>query len=174
MHVDDARVLVGPGGLPGTPGCPTCAHRRREHNRPDAAERAELAARFGVEPFERHTPLLISATAAVAAELATAEMEHLLGGTPHPVQWSLNLATAAMSTHPIVADPLCPDCSRLPDDGPEATRELLTPTPKPHPRAFHTRDLTATLPELQRIYVDAETGMIRSITDWPTGVCPAA
>ncbi len=174
MRVDDARVLIGPGGLPDTPGCPTCAQRRREHNRPDSAERARLTARFGTEPFERRTPLLIHATAAVAAELAIAELERLLRGAPTTVQWSLNPATAAVRTHPIMADPLCPDCSRLPADGPEALRELLAPTPKPHPTAFHTRDLTAKLPELQRLYVDSETGMIRSITDWPTGVCPAA
>ncbi|MEU7143421.1 TOMM precursor leader peptide-binding protein [Nocardia sp. NPDC046473] len=170
VRLNHTQVLVGPAGLPGRAGCPTCAHRRREHNRADAPQRAALTAQFGAELLDRPSPLLLDTTAAAAAALAVAEAELLVAGTPNTTQWSLDLETAVMSSHPIMADPLCPDCAELPDDSPELVR--IPPAPKPEPQRIRTRDLTADLPELQRIYVDEGTGMVRAITTWTTATCP--
>lgn len=172
LRLNHTRVLVGPGRLPGRPGCPTCAHRRREHNRADAPQRAALTEKFGAALLRRPSPLLLETTAAAAAALAVAEVERLVAGTANATQWSLDLQTAAISAHPIMADPLCPDCAEPPGSSSDFARTLLAPTPKPHPLRLRTRDLTADLPELQRIYVDADTGMVRAITTWTTATCP--
>ncbi|MFI6044161.1 TOMM precursor leader peptide-binding protein [Nocardia sp. NPDC051321] len=172
VQLNHTRVLVGPGHHPGTPGCPTCAHRRREHNRADAPQRAALTEQFGAELLHRSSPLLLETTAAAAAALAVTEVERLVAGAPSTTQWSLDLATAVTSNHVILADPLCPDCAELPDDDPDLARIRLAPNSKPEPGQLRLRDLTADLPELQRTYVDADTGMVRAITTWTTATCP--
>ncbi|MBF6131099.1 TOMM precursor leader peptide-binding protein [Nocardia brasiliensis] len=172
LRLNHTRVLVGPGGFPGRPGCPTCADRRREHNRADAPQRAALSERFGADLLRRPSPLLLATTAAAAAALAVAEVEKLLTGAPNSVQWSLDLETAATTTHTVMADPLCPDCSDLPGDDPGIARNLFAPNTGR--RGLRTRDLTAALPELQRIYVDADTGTIRELTTWTTVTSPVS
>ncbi|MEV6279373.1 TOMM precursor leader peptide-binding protein [Nocardia sp. NPDC051832] len=174
VRVDHDRVLIGPGGLPGRPGCPTCADRRREHNRPDAAQRAAVLDEFGDALAQRHSPLLIETTAAAAASIAAAEIPRLLDGNPSTRQWSILLETGHISSHPVMADPFCPDCAELPDDTPQAARLVLRSTPKPHPETFRSRDLAADLPELERLYVDADTGMVRALHSWTTTGGPAA
>ncbi|MFE1770846.1 TOMM precursor leader peptide-binding protein [Streptomyces sp. NPDC059008] len=174
VRVEDGRVLIGPGWLPGVPGCPTCAQRRRDRNRQDAAAHTALLERFGAELSERRSPLLTQVTATGAAAVVQAMVSRLRAGTPQRELVCLSLETGRTTTHPVLPDPLCPDCARLPDDAPESARITLRREPKPHPEAFRVRDLTKDLPELRRHYVDTETGVVRSVSSWATGGCQAA
>ncbi|MFJ9619759.1 TOMM precursor leader peptide-binding protein [Streptomyces noursei] len=174
VRVEAGRVLVGPAWLPGIPGCPSCAQRRREHNRRDAAAHAALLERFGAQISERRSPLLTPLTATAAAAVVQAMVTRLRAGAPQRELVCLSLEVGRTTTHPVLPDPLCPDCSQLPDDGVESARITLRREPKPHTETFRVRDLAKDLPELRRCYVDIETGVVRSLNSWSAGGCQAA
>ncbi|MGH3827330.1 MAG: TOMM precursor leader peptide-binding protein, partial [Pseudonocardiaceae bacterium] len=70
---EPGRVLLGPARLPGVPGCPTCARRRRRGNRPDWASHQVMRERFGVELAARGPGPLGGLTAGALAALVVTE-----------------------------------------------------------------------------------------------------
>jgi ribosomal protein S12 methylthiotransferase accessory factor len=167
VRVDSGWMLVGPAVRPPAPLCPRCVMRRRDANRPDAAGRRALRERSGAEPAARSRPPLPPVLATAVAALVAAEVA-ALRNDPGAARTGGALLRIAVSDgtirqHPVLADPLCPECSRLPSDGAWAGQLELGPAPKPDPGTFRLRRLADRRQELERTYVDAETGVVQSL-----------
>lgn len=172
---EPGHVLLGPARLPGVPGCPTCAERRRRRNRLDWASYQAMRERFGAELAARGPGPLGGVTAGVLAALVVTEAT-CLARDPHSARTrnallSVAVETARISRHPILPDPLCPECSALPLDSPEAARIVLSAVRKPAPGTFRVRDAAAALPALERLYTDPETGVIAHLSTGMVGGC---
>ncbi|MGH3832323.1 MAG: TOMM precursor leader peptide-binding protein [Pseudonocardiaceae bacterium] len=172
---EPGHVLLGPARLPGVPGCPTCAERRRRRNRPDWASYQAMRERFGAELAARGTGPLGGLTAGVLAALVVTEATCLArdprSARTRSALLSVAVETARISRHPILPDPLCPECSALPLDSPEAARIVLSTVRKPAPGTFRVRDAAAALPTLERLYTDPETGVIAHLSTGMVGGC---
>ncbi|MCO6006961.1 TOMM precursor leader peptide-binding protein [Actinoallomurus purpureus] len=154
VRADTGWVLIGPAVRPGVPGCPTCLWRRRDANRPDAAARRVLAERYGSGlgggPL---MPVLCEVVAALVRDEVTEGFRRTDGGLLR-----VSARTAAVTSHRLMADPLCPDCGNRPQDRPARLR--LGSVPKPDPAVFRSGPLPV---ELERHFVDAEVGLIGSM-----------
>ncbi len=75
----------------------------------------------------------------------------------------VSLRSAALSRHPVLPDPLCPRCAVLPQDAPAAARLRPRRLPKRDPSLLRVGELGSRQAELERLYVDAETGVIASL-----------
>src|SRR5690606_3933821 len=134
---------------------------------PDALGRDALRERYGHELATRPSGLLTPALAAAVGALVAGEVDRLRHdpASAHSAGALLRLAvpTATVRRHPVLADPLCPDCGTRPDDHPEASRPLPVSARKPHPAVFRTGDIAARVEELERMFVDAETGFVQGL-----------
>ncbi|MEV6158628.1 TOMM precursor leader peptide-binding protein [Nonomuraea sp. NPDC052129] len=165
VRTDTGWVLIGPAARPPRPGCPLCAERRRASNRADARARRALREQYGQElvarPCALVTPLLAAAVGAlVAAEADRLHRDPASARTDRALV-RISIETALLTRHPLLPDPLCPDCADLPADRPRVP--ALGPSPKSDPYVFRLRSLTGRQAELERLYVDAETGLIQSL-----------
>jgi ribosomal protein S12 methylthiotransferase accessory factor len=178
VYVEPGWVILGPAILPDRPGCPTCAQRRRRGNRANAQGREELWQVYGTELAGRVSALLTPLTAAMTAALVADEITRLLrvpsSAHTREAMLRLSLATAATHRHPLLPDPTCPDCARLPADTPHTAAITLRPIPKPAPGTYRIRELVPLLPALQRQYVDPLTGLIQSLGTGERGGFPFA
>ncbi|MEU4232922.1 TOMM precursor leader peptide-binding protein [Nonomuraea sp. NPDC026600] len=171
VRVDTGWVLIGPSARPQLPGCPLCAERRRTGNRKDAIARRALRERYGQEPVTRPCSLLTPLLAATVGTLVAAEAG-LLHRAPdaartHRALLRISVETGLLTRHPLLPDPLCPHCAHVRADHPRAL--VLGPSPKPDPDVFRVRNLTGLQTDLQRLYVDAETGLIQSLATATAG-----
>jgi ribosomal protein S12 methylthiotransferase accessory factor len=178
VEVEAGWIVLGPAVLPGQPGCPTCAQRRRQANRTDAKGHQALQQAYGAELAQRPSVLLIPLTAVMTAAVALEEVTRLLQ-TPESARTRtallrLSLTTGQTHHHPVLPDPLCPDCARLPDDSPHTAAITLRPTPKPGSDSYRTRELVGLLPALRHHYVDPLTGVIQSVGASVRGGYPVA
>lgn len=172
---EPGHVLLGPARLPGVPGCPTCAEQRRRRNRPDRASYAAVCERFGAEPAGPGLGLLGGITAGLVAALVVTEAT-TLARDPRSARTRNALLTVAVETarvswHRVLPHPLCPECSALPADTPEAARIVLSAVRKPAPGTFRVRDAGAAQPALERLYTDPETGLIAHVGTGVVGGC---
>ncbi|MFI6478533.1 TOMM precursor leader peptide-binding protein [Nonomuraea sp. NPDC050663] len=178
VRVEAGWVLVGPAVRPPLPGCPTCVERRRRGNRPDAAARQELRRRYGPDLAERPatllTPALTRAVGALVADEARRLRHDPTSARTTGALLRVALPTAAIRRHRFLPDPLCPDCGTRPDDRPAAARLPREPAPKPAPTVYRVRTLTDRLPDLERRFVDAETGIVQSLACETLGGNPLA
>ena len=178
VRVEGGCVLVGPAVRPGTPGCPTCAERRRAANRPDAPGRDELRRRYGHELASRPSRLVTPVLAAAVGVLVAGEVDRLrhdpASARSAGALLRLAVPTATVRRHPVLADPLCPDCGSRPDDHPEASRPLPVSARKPHPAVFRVGDIAPRAAELERMFVDAETGFVQGVAFDTRGGTPMA
>jgi ribosomal protein S12 methylthiotransferase accessory factor len=131
---------------------------------------------FGAELAGRGPGLLGSITAGLLAALVDTEATNL-AHDPHSARTrngmlKVAVETARISWHGVLPDPLCPDCSALPPDTPEAARIVLTPVRKRAPGTFRVRDAVADQLVLERRYTDPETGVIAHISTGVSGGCP--
>jgi ribosomal protein S12 methylthiotransferase accessory factor len=170
------HVLLGPAQLPGVPGCLTCAEQRRRRNRPDRANHDAVRERFGTELAGRSPGLLGGITAGLLAALVDTEATSLAhdprSARTHRGMLKVAVETARISWHGVLPDPLCPDCSVLSPDTPEAAQIVLTPIRKRAPGTFRVRDAVAAQPTLERLYTDPETGVIAQVSTEVSGGCP--
>ncbi|MEU7748603.1 TOMM precursor leader peptide-binding protein [Nonomuraea sp. NPDC049158] len=165
VRTDTGWVLIGPAARPPRPGCPLCAERRRASNRADARARRALREQYGQElatrPCALVTPLLAAAVGAlVAAEADRLHRDPASARTDRALL-RISIETGLLTRHPVLPDPLCPDCADLPADRPRVPP--LGPSPKSDPDIFRRRSLAGCHAELERLYVDAETGLIQSL-----------
>jgi ribosomal protein S12 methylthiotransferase accessory factor len=178
VRVDAGWVLIGPAVRPGRPGCPTCVAARRDMNRPDALGRAALRAEYGEELDSRPCGLLTPLITRAVAELVAAEVG-LLHHDPPAARTAGRLLKMAVPTgvlhgHPVLPDPMCPDCGSRPPDHPAASRPTPGPALKPRPDVFRVGDLAGRAAELEAGFVDAETGFVQSLATETRGGSPMA
>jgi ribosomal protein S12 methylthiotransferase accessory factor len=163
VRVEPGAVLIGPLTLPGTPGCPTCVRLRRDRVREHAVPIHAV-----LDP-ERPYGLLTELVAATVAALVADEVAALPAGRPRSLGALLrmDLDTLAVSRHPFLPDPLCPDCGDPPADTPPLVR-LAETIPVPAGR-YRVRSVAAEHAALLDTYVDAEAGLIRPLARWTEG-----
>ncbi|GAA3463434.1 TOMM precursor leader peptide-binding protein [Saccharothrix longispora] len=166
VRVDGPQVLIGPVVLPSTPGCLTCAERRRDANRPDRLGWVALRREFGADPADTPNPLMTTVSVNMVAALVADEFERLTRtGEPARTRGAvlvLSLTTGLITRHTLMADPLCPDCADLPEDTPWSVM-VRRPLSKPHPVVLRTGTLDGRWDDLLESYVDSEFGVISSI-----------
>ncbi|MEJ3653462.1 TOMM precursor leader peptide-binding protein [Actinomycetes bacterium KLBMP 9759] len=175
VRVEHGSVLIGPLALPGRPGCPTCAHIRRD--KAFTPERRAVREQFG-DRLVGPDVLLSGFAALAAAELVAGELDRLaaggeLGGArTDRGMLRLRLADLVSSSHRLLPEPGCPDCGDRPDDSADAARITLVERPTPKPGASRVRDLRGIADELVDTYVDEELGLIRGLQRSVTTTCP--
>lgn len=176
VRVEAGWVLIGPAVRPGRPGCPTCVERRRRGNRPDAAGRRELHRRFGHEQLDSTllTPVLTRAVAALVADEARRLRYDPDSARTSGALLRISIPTVAIRHHPFLPDPLCPDCGARPDDHPASGRPQPDPAPKLSRTVFRVSGLTGRLADLERRFVDKETGIVQSLVSQTLGGNPLA
>ncbi len=178
VDVEAGWIVLGPAILPGRPGCPTCARRRRQANRTDAQGHEVLHQTYRVQLAERPcallTPLAATMTAALAADEVTLLLRDPDSARTRTALLRLSLTTAATHRHPMLPDPTCPDCARLPADSPHTAAITLRPAPKLATGSYRTRELVPLLPALRRRYVDPLTGVVQSLGTGVRGGYPFA
>lgn len=171
VRTDSGWVLIGPSARSPLPGCPLCAERRRDGNRADAGARRALRERYGQERATRPCSLLTPLLAATVAALVAAEAELLhrdpAAARTHRALLRISVETGLFTRHSLLPDPLCPHCAGLPADRPRAL--VFGPSPKPDPDVFRLQRLTGRRADLERLYVDAETGLIQSLATGTAG-----
>ncbi|GAB3442019.1 TOMM precursor leader peptide-binding protein [Streptomonospora sediminis] len=167
-RVEAGRIMIGPARLPDRPGCPTCAERRRAGNRPDAPERGTLRQRHARELAERPCPLLTPVLASAVGALIADEIRRLhtapATARTHRALLRISVLDGLITRHPLLPDPHCPDCAQAPAPAPARHPDPEPESePKPAPGTFRAAALTDRMAELERLYVDAETGLVQSL-----------
>ncbi|MFJ9896671.1 TOMM precursor leader peptide-binding protein [Streptomyces sp. NPDC091280] len=139
------RVVVGPW----PPGCPECLRTRRT-----AAASAERIAEMAVETPDRELPTFLADTVAALASARSEERRY----------WTVGTATLALSRHGYLNDPRCPRCSALPADTARGAEPDRRTRPKLSPASSRVRPLDRD--GLATTYVDAESGLVPSVTSY--------
>ncbi|MEU6997257.1 TOMM precursor leader peptide-binding protein [Nonomuraea sp. NPDC046570] len=180
VRVELGTAFIGPATLPGTPGCPDCVASRRDKAVANATELRAARDRFAdgfAAPEIRLTRFAVDAV----TELAADELARLLRGEPRTRNAVIHVELDTLSTgvHRFLPEPACLRCGGLPDDDPEAARVRLTPHPKATPVTYRVRDLHREADALLDVYVDPESGLIRTLQrtiygTYPTTSAPIA
>jgi len=175
------HAVIGPVTRPRVAGCATCADLRGTRARPQGAEVDAVWERNADAFVSRPSSWLTALGSHAVAALAVEEVRRLVDGSVPPrtdkAVLHLHLADITVTTHGLLPDPLCPACGSLPDDTAERAEITLWPRPKPAPDTYRLRSVAAERDELIRTYVDAETGLIRTVDvgdEAGVGVIPGA
>ncbi|GAA4077402.1 TOMM precursor leader peptide-binding protein [Streptomyces hundungensis] len=155
------RVVIGPLVRPGEPGCHRCLAARRAGARADAAEEAALHTTYGSRLTDTSSPLLTPIAADLAAVLALTRLT-TRDAVEHEVTM-VRLTDLAITRHRFLPDPHCPDCGSRPDDSAARATIPRVPRPKPDSAVLRVRDLRAERAELESLYADDETGVLKGL-----------
>ncbi|WP_159887326.1 TOMM precursor leader peptide-binding protein [Paenibacillus puerhi] len=160
---------IGPLAKPGLPGCTSCAEYRRRLAGHDSEEKLEqLMNRLLMpEDYVRKTYASVTGLGQMALLIAAETRKFVNGGTAVTENslCLIDLKTLQTSLHPFLPNPLCPSCSRLPDDSPDAARIRLQPRLKVHPASLRCRPKEDLIAVLAKQYVDERTGQFNSSID---------
>lgn len=157
--------VVGPFVRPATPGCSKCADQRRHMARRNSPEELEEIMNRLLSPDEPTSSKgngLPRTGLMQMVHLLTAEADRVLQDLQSHLEehvYLIHLATLKTSLHFFLPDPLCPVCSLLLDDSPEAARLSLKPNPKPHIDHYRARPLDELERVLTKDYMDPRTGL---------------
>lgn len=155
--------VIGPLVRPDTRGCSQCADMRRLMAGHDRREmrglQQKLAAqeRMPSDAWATRTGLL------QVAQILVIEAQRVLQGETVQSEGKLfliNLITLESTLHFFLPDPLCPFCSRLPDDSPEIARISLQPSPKISSDNYRSRSIDDLKKVLTKDYLDHRTGFL--------------
>jgi ribosomal protein S12 methylthiotransferase accessory factor len=149
---DQPQVLVEPHQVvvgPWPPGCPECLRTRRT-----ASATAERTAEMAAEVPDRDLPSWLADS---ISELAAA-------GTGPQRYWIVDAATLTLSQHGFLSDPRCPSCARMPEDTEQGALIVREAQRKLSPESSRIRLLDRD--ELDSTYVDAQSGLIPSVTSY--------
>ncbi|OPH61240.1 bacteriocin biosynthesis protein SagD [Paenibacillus ferrarius] len=155
--------VIGPLVTPGSQGCSQCADTRRlmagRDRREMRALQRSLTAHGGIprDAWASRTGLL------QVTHLLVAEARRMLQNKPvHLAEKVLmiNLKTLESTLHFFLPDPLCPACSRLPDDSSASARISLQPSPKISLDSYRSRPMDDLKKVLTKDYLDSRTGFM--------------
>lgn len=154
--------VAGPLVRPGASGCSLCADTRRLLAGRDRRQmwmlEQRLAEAGGIarDPWASHAGLRLLARllAEEALTVLAGQRSRLDGRMLH-----LDMRTLASANRFFLPDPLCPVCSRLPDDAPERARISLQPSPK-FGKSYRTRSLQELAGFLSADYLDVKCGFL--------------
>jgi ribosomal protein S12 methylthiotransferase accessory factor len=168
VRTELSQVVIGPWEVPGQPGCLTCAESRRAWIRPDRAELAAVWHAHREQLRSRPAAWLTGLAAQLVGSVVAGELARVAAGHQPRTRnglLRLDLAELAVTRHPFLPDPACPDCGRLPDDSPEAAELTLQPRRAHQPGSYRVRPIAAELDELVARYVDDQAGLVRSLDE---------
>ncbi|KQX51862.1 bacteriocin biosynthesis protein SagD [Paenibacillus sp. Root444D2] len=155
--------VIGPLVSPGTSGCSQCADTRRLMAGRERREMRDLQMRLvaheGIssDAWASRTGLL------QMAHLLVVEARRRLQGNPVYTAgkvFLINLKTLESTLHFFLPDPLCPVCSRLPDDSSTAAQISLQPSPKISSESYRSRSMDDLNKVLTKDYLDYRTGFL--------------
>jgi ribosomal protein S12 methylthiotransferase accessory factor len=172
VSTEPGHLIVGPMTTGARPGCLTCAYTRRRGVSSHPAEFGALWRSQGDRLSTMASRRRTGFAAGVAAELVAAELDaagvEALGaepaGRPDDAVWLVGLRDIRVSRHRLLPDPACPECGTAPRDGRAAARFVAQPRPKPATDVYRVRAVAPRDGELRDRYVDAELGLIQSVT----------
>lgn len=170
VRTELAQVVIGPWEVAGRPGCVTCAQLRRARIHPDRRARAAVWHAHQRQLATRAATLLTGLAARLVATVVADEVSRSAAGAgPRTVGALLlvDLIELAVTRHPFLADPTCPDCGDLPDD--TAAELALRPRPAYRPGSYRFRSLVAELDGLVGRYVDEQAGLVRCLDEGRDG-----
>jgi ribosomal protein S12 methylthiotransferase accessory factor len=165
VRAELGRVVIGPLGRPGEPGCRQCMESRRRHARRSTDVHERLWLRHGAELSGRPSAWLTGLAVDTVGALAADEVARTAGGTSRIQNafLAVDLRTLDVVRHTFLPDPLCPECGDLPDDTAERAEITLASQPKPTPDTYRMRALADEIDHLTDIYVDDEIGLMRGL-----------
>jgi ribosomal protein S12 methylthiotransferase accessory factor len=173
VHTELSHLVIGPAELPGVPGCVDCADLRRQRSGQHGSGRRAVRQRHGDALASRPSSWLTGLAADLAGALVADEVSRLATdpGTARTrlAMLYVDLETLRITTHPLLADPLCGHCGRVPDDAPDLAVISLEPRPKPAPGVYRVRAIGDELDSLEATFVDSQTGLIRTLTTGHAG-----
>lgn len=154
--------VVGPLVRPDTAGCSQCADMRRQMagRGQEMSEQQMSMLVHGESPREKRAPR--TGLKQMCCLLA-AEVQRVLQGRSACTEgrvYVMNLQSLESSLHFFLPDPLCPVCSRLPDDSPAAACITLQPSPKISADRYRCRSMNDLKEVLAKDYLDNRTGLL--------------
>ncbi|WP_140425474.1 TOMM precursor leader peptide-binding protein [Cryobacterium sp. N21] len=156
-----AQTVVGPL-VNDAPGCYTCFATRRRLARPNNAAK-DADERRWMESDQRPQPLLDVIAMHTLTTIIKLEIDD---STITPYQRSVVIFdhwNLTASRHLFLIDPLCPECSDLPEDTAEAGTLSLQTRIKSRPDQYRLSAAVEKLDQLRSTYVDSETGLIHAV-----------
>jgi ribosomal protein S12 methylthiotransferase accessory factor len=164
VRAELGRVVIGPVELAGVPGCARCFEMRRGRARADAKAYAAVLERHRRALERRPSSWLTALGCDTVATLVADEVARLPEDTRiHNGVWYVDLDDLTTTRHRFLPEPLCPECGDLPGDSPGSALVTLRPRRKITPTTYRIRRVLDELDELTDIFVDAESGLIRSL-----------
>ncbi|MEU6074020.1 TOMM precursor leader peptide-binding protein [Micromonospora sp. NPDC047074] len=161
VHPTPRGVRIGPWTTAGQPGCHQCVVFREEHALGAEQSRASSALGRAVSAGTVAVPaaVLVGPVVTVVAGLVADHVARADGETLAQAVLDVDTVTLEVTRHRFIADPECPTCGGLPDDGPDAGSLPLLPRPKARPESYRLRDLAAEHEHLVDVFVDPKLGL---------------
>nr|WP_239094224.1 TOMM precursor leader peptide-binding protein [Bacillus sp. B15-48] len=153
--------VVGPFVRGDTQGCSQCADIRFLMAGRDRQEMWGIQQRLAEDGGMSSDAWLSITGILQIANLLVVEVQRILQGVQVYSEGRIcliNLKTFTRSWHPFLPDPLCPVCSQLPDDSPNAAEISLKPSLK-IPGSYRCRSMDDLKKVLVKDYLDQRTGV---------------
>jgi bacteriocin biosynthesis cyclodehydratase domain len=167
LYQEWGRAIVGPTVLPTQRGCATCADMRRINADANAAAFVRTREPQGRSLLAVHHGLTVFAIE-VLAQLFVQEVLRFLQQPEKQrtvgALLVLELSSLKWTRHTFLPEPYCPVCGVLPNDTAERAQITLSSQRKIRPGTYRVRSLLEEKDQLVSRYVDAEIGMITSLT----------
>ena len=155
--------IIGPYVRHDTPGCSRCADKRRLLAGPDRLEMSEIHARLTAGAGVTRDAWSTRSGLSQMAIFIRHEVEKVLQGESSSLEEKMfitNLRTLTHSSHHFLPDPLCPNCSPLPEDTPELAQIRLESSPKVNGAGYRCRSMDELKTVLVEDYLDFQTGIM--------------
>jgi ribosomal protein S12 methylthiotransferase accessory factor len=167
VSVTFGTSIMGPCIFPWESGCSTCAETRRVTAMEDADDSIQMSEYLRTSQRDLHSPWLTAYSIELLTALVVQEVDRFFHSPERLVTRNalLYLALASLSIHlsNFLPDPVCVDCSHLPEDTAGAAVIELQARRKLTPSTYRIRSLSAEIDVLHTLYVNKETGIIRRI-----------
>lgn len=154
--------VVGPLVGSDTSGCSQCADMRHLMAGRDRKEMWKMQQQLAADGGIPRDAWASSSGLLQIAYLLGAEVQRIVQGDEAHSKGKvclINLKTLKSSWHTFLSDPLCPVCSQLPDDSPDAARISLKPSPK-ITDSYRCRSIDDLNKVLVKDYLDQRMGIL--------------